>query len=61
MNLGNIFWLLFLAVVAFLILSRSKAATEVLNSAGGRFIETLGVLQGRDVTSGNVKIGGIAK
>ncbi len=62
MNAGQIFWWIFLAIIAFLILSRYQAASSVLNTAGGRFIETLGVLQGRDVTSGSgSRVGGIAK
>lgn len=63
MEFGKIFWWIFLAIMAFLILSRKDAATAVLNSAGNRFIETIGVLQGRDVNSGtgNSRIGGIAK
>jgi len=62
MNFGQVFWWIFLLIIAFLILSRWEASQAVLNSAGGRFIETLGVLQGRDVNSGTgVKVGGIAR
>lgn len=61
MGVGQVFWWIFLAIVVFLILSRYQASTAVLDTAGGRFIETLGVLQGRDVTTGaGTKIGGIA-
>lgn len=63
MSFGQIFWLIFLLVFAFLILSRQVAATAVLNAAGNRFIETLGVLQGRTINSGTgaSRVGGLVQ
>lgn len=62
MSFGRIVWWMFLLILVFLILSRATDAQIVLNSAGSRFIETLGVLQGRDITSGaTARVGGIAQ
>lgn len=45
-------------ILVFLLLSRAEAFNNILNIAGGRFIDIVGTLQGRTVQG---KVGGIAK
>lgn len=49
-------------ILVFLLISRSQGFTAVLNSAGARFLEIVGTLQGRDVTSGTgARVGGVTR
>lgn len=45
-------------ILVFLLLSRAEAFNNILNIAGGRFVDIVGTLQGRTVQG---KVGGIAK
>lgn len=48
-------------ILVFLLLSRASEFNTVLNTAGGRFLDIVGTLQGRTVSSGvGSKIGGRA-
>ena len=62
MNLGRVIAGVGGLILAFLLLSRFDGFTKILNVAGARFLDIVGTLQGREVTSGTGRsIGGIAK